>query len=364
MGDTDIDSANISDLNSALPETQVNTSSTDGQLDQKETTFTNSKWAQQLGYYRTEGEFKRTVDIKATWTVGKGFTADDETTLLLDTIRGFGKDTFNTILENCVRVYHIGGDSFCEIIRDDEDNLINLKPLDPGVMRIVTDRAGIIKRYEQTSKVKGAEKPFSPERIFHLPRNRVADEIHGQSMIPELEDAILRLKEAKVDWQKVLHRNVSPARIWHLDTDDTTEISAFIGKVEAMVKDKENIFIPKGTVEVEVSSIAPNATLNPLPWIQYLEGSFYDTAGVPGIIVSSGKQFIDAAAKVKYLAWQQTIEEEQLFLVEQILAQLNLVIKLTFPASLEQGVLSAQQKEGPLTAAQPSDTEASIEGAT
>ncbi|KKK54497.1 hypothetical protein LCGC14_3084130, partial [marine sediment metagenome] len=40
--------------------------------------------------------------------VGKGYQADEETTMLLDTIKGNGKDTFNSILENNIRTYHIG----------------------------------------------------------------------------------------------------------------------------------------------------------------------------------------------------------------------------------------------------------------
>src|SRR3990167_3472411 len=102
-----------------------------------ETNRDNSNWSQYLGYYKTIPELRAAIDAKATWTVGKGFTADPETTLILDLIKGFGKDTFNTILENMIRTYLIGGDAFCEIIRDDEANLINLKPLDPGSIRII-----------------------------------------------------------------------------------------------------------------------------------------------------------------------------------------------------------------------------------
>ena len=34
-------------------------------------------------------EITTVIDAKATWTVGKGFKADEETMLLLDTIKGF-----------------------------------------------------------------------------------------------------------------------------------------------------------------------------------------------------------------------------------------------------------------------------------
>ena len=61
-------------------------------------------------YLKTIPELQATIDAKATWTVGKGYTADPITTLILDRINGWGKDTFNTILENIIRTYNIGGD--------------------------------------------------------------------------------------------------------------------------------------------------------------------------------------------------------------------------------------------------------------
>ena len=64
--------------------------------------------------------------------------------MLLDTIKGFGYDTFNTILENAARTMLIGGNFYAEQIRDDEENLINLKPLDPSVMKHHINRAGIL----------------------------------------------------------------------------------------------------------------------------------------------------------------------------------------------------------------------------
>jgi len=80
----------------------------------------NTKWGQQLGYFNQIAELHAAINAKATWTIGKGFKADETTEMLLDTIKGNGMDTFNTILENMIRTYYIGGDSFAEIIRDDE----------------------------------------------------------------------------------------------------------------------------------------------------------------------------------------------------------------------------------------------------
>jgi hypothetical protein len=347
MPQLDFGNAVASNLTSAITDFSVDTKQTDGASESPETRWQNNEWTQWFGYYKAIPELNSVIDAKATWTVGKGFQADEQTTLLLDTINGFGKDTFNTILENMIRTYNIGGDSYCEIIRDDEDNLINLKPLDPMVMVHIADRKGIIIRYEQTSKVAGQEpKKFKPEQIFHLARNRVADEIHGQSITEKLVNIILMKNEAMDDYKKIMHWFVKPRWIFHLDTDDTVKIAAFKAKMDSANNLGENMYIPKDAVVPELMAVAPNATLSPLTWIESLDSKFYEAAQVPKIIVGGTGAITEAAVKIAYLAFQQTIEEEQLFIEEQILTQLNLLIELEFPASLENELLSDNKKDG------------------
>ena len=367
MAETDIRQTTTTSLASTQKDFSVSPVSTDAATGQKEYVWSNTKWTQYFGYYQQIPELKRAIDIIATWSIGKGYKSDPETTEILDSIMGAGNDSFNTILENMVRVMFINGDSFAEIIRDPETGmLVNLKTLDPSSISIITNSKGRIIRYEQTFKTPENTNilKFKSNEIFHLSRNRVADEIVGQSIIKELEVIILARNEAIADWKKVMHRNINPVRLWHIDDDDPGRIEAFKAKVETAVKDAENIFIPRGNVEVEVSSIAPNATLNGIPWIRELNSYFFEATGIPEIVAGSGKQFTDTSSKVKYLVWQQSVEEEQLFLEEQVGLQLGIAIKLIFPASLERGILQEQSKEGTLVAAQPNDVIAELEGAT
>jgi len=358
MTENRINSAVASDLTNAMTDYSVDTQQTDGTTGNGETIYTNTEWSQQHGYYKTIPELRAVIDAKATWTVGKGFDTDPDTTMILDRIKGFGGDTFNTILENMIRTYNIGGDSFAEIIRDDEGEPINLKPLDPSSINIIADDKGIILRYEQNSKVKGqTPKTFTVDKIFYLPRNRVADEIHGVSMIESLINIILSKNEAMADYKIVMHRNVYPRMIFHLDTDDPTEIAAYKTKMDTAYEKNENIYVPKDVIVPEVLAVAPNATLNPLTWIQYLDNLFYEVAQVPKIILGGSGEFTEASAKIAYLAFQQTIEEEQLFIEEQIGQQLGMEIHLEFPASLENELLSDQKKDGPQNI-DPSETTA------
>lgn len=358
MSETNISSAAVGDYANTETSFSVDSVSTDGAQDQKETEWTNSKWGQQLGYYKKIPEITAAIDAKATWTIGKGFISNPITELCLMQIKGFGKDTFNSILENAIRTYHIGGDAFLEIIRDDKGKLINLKPLDPSTIKIIANRQGIIKRYEQTAKIKGNEKKFSTDEILHLARKRVADEIHGVSLIDAVEDIILMRNEAMSDMKKLMHRHVKPINKFILDTDDPVKIAAFKAKADAATSDGENLYIPKGAVEQELISVPTNSTLNPLPWIDRLNQYFFQATGVPQIIVGGSQEMTEATAKIAYLAFEQTIEEEQLYIEEQVLSQLNLEIELEFPASLKNEMLNDEGKSESMGAATPEDTTA------
>ena len=256
-----------------------------------------------------------------------------------------GKETINTILSNLVRTYTIAGDAFAEIIRDDDGVLVNLKVLDPGSITVVSNSKGQIVRYEQRSKVVDRVRKFAVDKIFHLSRKRLADEVHGISVIPAVEWIILARNEAMSDWKRVLHRNVDPLWIFHLDTDDTSTIAAFKSKMDAARGNGENMYIPKGAVVPELVATATNAGLNPLSWINQLNDYFFQAVNVPQIIVGNAKEFTDASAKIVYLSYEQSVKGEQLYVEEQVLLQLNLELELNFPASLQNEALSDQPSE-------------------
>jgi len=356
MAEQNISQAVTTDLTNTMTDYSVPSEDTDGAGGNGDTEYQTSTWTQNFGYYSVP-EVRAVIDAKATWTVGKGFEADEMTTLLLGTIKGMGKDTFNTILENAIRTYQINGDAFIEIVRDKKEDLVNLRPLNPATMKIVVNKSGRVIRYEQTAKVKGANKKFKPDEILHLMRNRVADQIHGTSMIDALIPIILMKNEAMTDWKRVLHRNIDPLWIIHADTDDTTKIAKIKTDWEAIKKEGETWVVPKDVIVPELISVASNASLSPLPWIDMLDNKFYEAAGVPKIILGGSGEFTEASAKIAYLAFQQNIEEEQLYIEEQIEQQLNQIIKLTFPASLENELLSDNKKDGD-ESTQPNETTA------
>jgi len=343
-------------MSTTVKDYSVDLQTTDSAFDQKETEYNNDKWTTQFGYYKKIPELKSAIDAKARWTVGKGYATNPITEIVLLGIKGWGKDTFNTILENMIRTAHIGGDSYAEIIRNEQGYLINVKALSPEYMFIIANKKGLIKRYEYRHMGKTIK--FEPDKILHFSMNRVADEIHGVSDIDAVEEIILARNEAMEDERQLMHRYVKPMRVFKLDTDDETEINTFKAKVDKATEKGENLFIPADAVDHELVAVPTSATLDPKAWIDRLTQYFYQAIGVPAVIVGSSQELTEATAKIVYLAFEQTVSEDQLYVMEQILAQLNLEIELKPPVSLKNELLNSERKAETTQAATPEDTTA------
>ncbi len=290
-------------------------------------------WKKWKGYYDSVPQLRAVIHKKAMWTSGKGFSADEKTKRALEKINGFGKDSFNSILFNQIVSYTICGDSFAEIVRNN-GRLVNLKPINPGNVKIIGSEFGRLKRYELWSGGKKTDS-FATDEILHMPWNRLADAIHGTGTVEGVEDIILFHKEAMADMKIVFHRYVKPLIISSVDTDDENEIAAYKTKLEKSIQLGENLVVPKGTVDsIERVSIPQYSTLDPLPWINMLDYQFMRAEGVPEVILGSGKETTEATSKILYLAFQQMIEWNQLFVEECVKSQLEIKINLKFPANI------------------------------
>jgi hypothetical protein len=284
--------------------------------------------------------------MKSIWSVGKGWTADPSTTVILDNIRGWGKDTFDDILFNMDLIKNVGGDSYAHIIRHpSQGHIVNLKPLDPGVMKHIVGADGLIERYEQISKVKGKpNKKFEPIEIFHLSNNRLADQIHGISDIDALEKTILADAESFDDLQKLMHFQVKPFIIFKLKTDNATKIAAFVTKVEEGRKYSEDLFIPDDDdlLSWEVVQVNPSSVI--MDWRMDLKNKFYRTLGIPLILFGTSGS-TESGGKIEYAGHEQVFEHNQRYLEKQIWNQLALKIDLISPASLLENLQTDEKKD-------------------
>lgn len=308
-------------------------------------------WTKWLGFYKSVPDLQSSIDKKAFWTVGNGYKVKKKShEVILKKIKGNGKETFNTILYNGVRTYTVCGDFFAEIVRKN-GKIVNLKALNPGSIEIVANKYGIITKYIQhlsTQQTRDAEnrkdsiQEFKPEEIFHLCFNKIADDIHGIGTIEKLTNddnaGIIEMQqEVMKDLKIVFQRYVKPLLISEIDEDDPTEVQAFKNKLDLAVKNGENMVIPKDTATVERVSIPQFSTLDPIPWLNHLDKLLIKAEGVPAIVLGDGHDSTEATAKILYLAFEQMIKWNQLFVEEAVLAQLGIEIELNFPASLSEG---------------------------
>ena len=316
-----------------------------------ENSYQNTRWNEQLGAYMEISELAGLIDRKAQFVVGKGFKLKDKRKAKhLETMRGNGLDSFNTILYNAVRTYTIGGDFFTEIIRNKRGDIVNLKPLNPSCVKVIGNNRGIITNYrlypQGQTLTESKAQTFDATQIFHLAYNRVADQIHGQSLVNKLLSVIAMRREVMNDLRVVFHRYVKPLWIFSVDTDDVAQVTAFKNKIDNTIEKAENLVVPKDTVaNIERISIPQYSTLDPLPWVNLLQREFLKAEGMPAVIMGESGQASEAESKVLYLAWQQVVEFNQMFLEEQIKAQLGINIELEFPASIAPELMQDEKKD-------------------
>ena len=355
----DINQMGISDMTNAVPNWDVTPKEVDGVRDQDETTWQNANWSRQWGYFNSIPDLKSAMLMKSVWNVGKGWTADSETTVTLEHISGWGKDTFDDILFNLDLISRIGGDSYAEIIKDAETGLlINLKPLNPNTMKIVIDRNGIIKRYEQMSTTKGAQPiKFKPEDILHISHNRLADQIHGISDIDVLEPIIKADQENFVDMQKIMHHQARPLIMFKLGTDKPATIAAFAAKMDSATAKGENVYIPDDASSVEFEVIQVNVSAIIMEWRTNLRNAFYRALGMP-LIVFGNAGTTESGGKIEYMAHEQVFEYEQRKIEQQLWNQLFIRIDLIPPSSLVENMqANVNKSQG---AFQPNDVMAGV----
>ena len=338
MAEYNISQARTTDMSSGVTDYSVDNDSLDSPADQKETSYNNPNWAEYLGYYKTIPELKQAIDALARWTAGKGYKTDLRTKVRLSHIKGWGEDSFQSILQNMMVVKKINGDAFAEIIRDNQANLINLKPLNPAHIKIIVDRKGLIIRYEQTDRYnQKTVKKFKPSEILHLCNDRIGDEIHGVSIIESCKTVINARNEAMSDWRLMLHRNLIGVRIIEVDEDNTTKLNALKKTWKDAIENGEVLILPKGS-----ASFPPANTQNPENWIRYLENFFYQAVGVPKVILGGAAEYTEASSKVGYLTFEQVYMAEQRLLEDDILNQLGLEVTFERPVSLKESMIESE----------------------
>ena len=350
------------DIGATTTPTKVNdyvipSEDTDGVQDD-ETFYDNPDWTDLYGKYNSTTKIKMAIKAYATWIVGLGWTADSRTTGILENIRGTGEDTILSILWNAIIIKKVNGDSYAEVMRSNKTlDLINLKPLNPGRIRVVFGNDGIIERYEQRI---GKSKPniiIKVENMFHLVNDRVADSTSGDSVIESLTWNIEAQEEARRAHRKMVKNN-GVVRVIEVDLDDTVKLAAYKIQWKDAIEAGDVLLIPKGVAEAK-DWHGQLDTAGVISWLSYLDDEFNQMIGIPKII-SGGSGQIEGDSKISYLAFEPVYKREIRELEDDIWNQLGLRIKFNLPPSLKNELASNEEANTSQTGFQPNDTTAGV----
>lgn len=351
MSNLNISKAVTTDYENSIDNYEILPKNTDGIGAGKETTYINPLWSTHWAYFNEHPELKSAILMKATWIVGKGYKCDSRTQVILDHIKGAGKETFDEILFNMEVIKRVGRDAYAEIIWQNKAThdgvLLNLKVLDPSSIRTHIDSSGMIDHYEQVTKLGDkitASKKIDPRDMFVLTNNKLADQIHGISDIESLDKTLLAELESFDDTKKIMHTQAKPFIIFKLKTDDETKINALVAKVEDLRNKGNDLFIPddENILSYEVVQINPSQMI--LAWRGDIRSRFYRALGLPQVIFGASTG-TESGSKVEYLAHEQVFEKDQRYLEKQIWNQLGIKIDLISPVSLLEALQADETKD-------------------
>lgn len=353
MARYDLSQTDTTSLDSEVADFSVDSETID-ESQSGEYVWNNPHWPEYLGYYKNIPELKQSIEALARWTAGKGYIANPVTEVILEHITGWGEDSFDSIMQNMIIVKKINGDSFAEIIRGDKDIIINIKPLNPGRMSIITDEKGVIKRYEYKTPNKEKIK-FKPNEILHLCNERVANELHGTSIVESCKWIIDARNEAMSDWRRLLHR--STIRVIYVDAVDTDTISRLKIEYKTGINKGEVMIVPGKKGEIEVVDYEVPALQPFLEWIRYLENVFYQAVGTPKSILGGTQELTEASSKVSVFTFDQVWMTEQRLLEQDLKAQLGFDITFERPTSLKDGMQESESANTGQMGFQPNEAQ-------
>jgi hypothetical protein len=362
MPELNISRATTAEREDIFDDYEIAALNTDAATGTKETEWMNSRWAQQWGIFNATPDLKTALLLKAYFIMGKGYECDAETKVILDHIRGWGKDNIDDIFLNLLVASYVGGDAYAEIIRADDGTIINLKCLDPGSIKIIVDSKGMLKRYEQVNKVEKSITKFKPEDILHICNHRIADQIHGLSYIDSLETTIKANEENFEDTRRMAQLDSKPFIIFKLKTDSASKIAEIETKIKRAINQGTFMCMPddENIISYEVVKITPGNSA--FQFEDMVRSRFFRAIMLPQIVPGGAGLSSESESKVIYLAFEGIVEREQRSFEKQLWNQLFLKVDFNSPATMQAELQTDTAKDGAMNMLnfQPNDTEAGV----
>jgi hypothetical protein len=348
MGNLNINNAVLGDNKNQVAQYEISALNVETPQDLEETEYTIKRANEYWSWFNVHPDLQSAFVMKGIWDTGKGYTADAETMVILDHINGNGKQTFKDILFSMDISTNLFGESYAEIIRDeDTGELINLKLLNPANIKTIYGKRGDIIRYEQfNAHAKNTVTTWKPEDIFVLSNmGGICGKMGGISKIEAMENTLKADMESFDDVRKVMHSQAIPLILWKLKTDDPTTIGNFVNKINTARKlGGENVFIPDDDNIVTHELVEVNLSSAIFEWRNDIRNKFYRVLGMPQIVFGSS-QSTESGGKVEMMAHENVFEFGQSYIEEQVWNQLYLKINLISPTSILSDLQTDQAKD-------------------
>lgn len=310
--------------------------------------------AKYQGYLRDIPELKSALYALGIWVVGKGHEVSKADEPILAKIEGRGNEVFTSILLDHFVMSKAIGDSFLEIIRNDNGTLVNLMAIGAERMTVI-EKGGRIIRYE-VEMADGKTKPLSPEKVFHKTNERMGNENRGTSVIIALKWVLDAMQEAMRDGRKVFHRNVFPLQIIEYDGDNVAQRDKLLKQHATAVAAGTALVIPKGVLTISSADITIQ---NPIEWIRFLQGYFYQVIRISRLIATSeGATELDS--KMGYLSFEPMYTYEQNVYEAEIWNSIAKRIKFNRAAEIGGTVQEDEAKNTGQVGLQPNDVQTTL----
>jgi len=354
MAEFDISKSTTTQMKSGVPDYKVSAKTIDEAGIQDETYWTNPYWTTYLGYLKTIPEYRNAVRALAIWTCGKGWSSpSNETTAQLERIRGAGEDSFDSIMADMIVLKKTNGDAYAEIIRN-EGTLLNLKKLNPSKVRSVWNPKGLIIGYD-LMQADGEWHRVSTKDIFHICNDRIANEIHGTSVLESCKWVIDWKNEMLTDLRRVMHR--STIRVLYVDEDNTAKFATYREQYKEAIKNGEVLIMPGKPNDASFQELNIPPTEAWLAVIRYADNYFYEVLGVPKIVTGGTQEYSEASSKVGYLTFEQPYMTEQRLLEQDLWNQLGIRVTFERPVSIKEPMQSSEAANTGQTGFQPNEAQ-------
>lgn len=350
MAELNISSTTTTNLTGTVPDFIVKQKALDAvSPNQDETYWYFDEATTHLGYYHTASEVFAAANAMAAWAFGGGWSADARTTVILDHIKGMGKDTFAKIIKNHEVMKLIVGDAFIELKYKD-DVLINMIPISPERVRIVFNPDGMIKRYDAWN---GKEwRAIPKEKMLHSSNKRIGDQLHGTSQVVASKFIIDALNEAIQDERIIKHRDKALGIVYY-QTDKAGKIAYANSQIEKAVKKGEMVGLPEGVAKIE--PYPSRSSEDRSAWITLLQNKLFQDFGVPRSIASSDGTS-EVGGKMGNVNFEPTYANERYDMEDDLWAQAAIKVTFEKQASLGGLVKDTMQKNSGQTNIQPNDS--------